>query len=118
MEQDCSQKQRELTKLGLKDEDYTGLVYDEQAGERTAGEIASLEDSLEKRRQEEMAAIANEAAAKALKNALQEIKRIGVEHPPSSKGSGEILGSGAGGPTGVVEAGRGKQKDKRTNPRL
>ena len=82
LEQDCSQKQRELAKLGLKDEDYTGLVYDEQAGERIAGEIASLEDSLEKRRQEEMAAIANEAAAKeALKNALQEIKRIGVEHP-------------------------------------
>ena len=37
---------------------------------------------MEERRQEEMAAVANEAAAKeALKNALQEIKRIGVEAP-------------------------------------
>ena len=82
LEQDCARMQRELAKLGLKEEEYAGLVYDEQAGEKIAGEIVSLEVSLEERRQEEMAAVANEAAAKeALKNALQEIKRIGVEAP-------------------------------------
>lgn len=105
LEQDCARMQRELAKLGLKEEEYAGLVYDEQAGEKIAGEIVSLEVSLEERRQEEMAAVANEAAAKeALKNALQEIKRIGVEAPLPPEEIRGILGSGAGGRAGVEES--------------
>lgn len=34
LEQDCARMQRELAKLGLKEEEYAGLVYDEQAGEK------------------------------------------------------------------------------------
>ncbi|MCL6635979.1 MAG: hypothetical protein K6T29_09490, partial [Peptococcaceae bacterium] len=75
-------KQKELDKLGLKEEEYTGVVYDETAAERIAEEIISLEGLLKKRRQEEKEAAKEEGAAdSAFKNALHEVKRLGVGDP-------------------------------------
>ncbi|MEW6064576.1 MAG: hypothetical protein ACOY3U_07535 [Bacillota bacterium] len=79
---DCVRKQKELDKLGLKEEEYTGVVYDEPAAERIAEEIISLERLLKKRRQEEKDAAKEEGAAdSAFKNALHEVKRLGAGDP-------------------------------------
>lgn len=79
---DCVRKQKELDKLGLKQEAYTGVVYDEPSAERLTEEMVSLEGLLKQRRQEEKEAAKEEGAAdSAFKNTLHEVKRLGVESP-------------------------------------
>lgn len=80
----CGRKQKELGKLGLEEEQYAGVAYDETAAESISEEISRLDGLLKKRLQEEKAAIKVEGAAgNALENALDEVKRLGAEAPLS-----------------------------------
>ena len=75
-------KKRELNKLGLKEEAYISVVYDEQALERIGEEIIDLGKLLKDRQREEKTATKKEGAAgSALESALQEVQRLGAEAP-------------------------------------
>ncbi len=79
---ECDGLRKDLEKLGLKEEEYAGVVYDELAAERISGEITRLEGLLKERRQEEKDAASGEGAAKnALDNALNEVNRLGAGEP-------------------------------------
>ncbi len=79
---DLAGLQGELDQLGLQEEEYASVVYDEAAVGRVREEITRLEGLLKKNRQAEKAAIKAEGAAeKALENALAEVKRLGAEVP-------------------------------------
>ena len=88
--EDCGKKRQELGKLGLQEEEYAGLVYDELVAERVNREIDSLEKLLKEKQEERVAAASGEGAArKALDNALDEVKRLG---PGTPLPPGEIKG--------------------------
>lgn len=79
---DLTDKQNELNRLGLREEEYAGVIYDVSVEVSIREEIISLEGVLKERRQEEKAAVKAEGAAgKALENALDEVKRLGVGAP-------------------------------------
>jgi len=80
--EDCEEKQKKLNELDLKEEDYAGVAYHEEAAVRIREEITSLEGLKMERLQEEKRAAKEEGAAgKALDNALNEVRRLGVETP-------------------------------------
>jgi chromosome segregation ATPase len=79
---DITGRQRELKELGLHEEAYAGVVYDEAAAGRLRDEITRLEGLLKETQLAEKAALKAEGAAEmALENALTEVKRLGAEAP-------------------------------------
>ncbi|MDD4238792.1 MAG: hypothetical protein PHT62_09600, partial [Desulfotomaculaceae bacterium] len=80
--EDLNGRQRELDQLGLPEEAYAGLVYDEAAAGRLREAITRLEGLLKEKQEERVAAAKSEGAAgMALENALTEVKRLGAEAP-------------------------------------
>ncbi len=79
---DLANKQKDLDQFGLQEEEYASVVYSESAASKISEEITCLEGLLKKRQQEEKKAAKDEGAAEsAFKNALREVKRLGVEVP-------------------------------------
>jgi len=79
---DCNEKQKELDGLGLKEEEYAGVVYDAMAADRNRGEINRLEGLRKERQKGEKEAAKKEGAAEsALGTALIEVKKLGAEMP-------------------------------------
>ena len=79
---DCGRKQKELDRLGLQEEEYAGVLYDEPAAERVEQEIDRLDQLLKVKMEERVAAAGGEGAARnALDNALIEVKRLGAGSP-------------------------------------
>jgi hypothetical protein len=77
-------KQKELRKLGLEEREYAGAVCDEQAEERISEELAGLVRQQQENQVELKQAIREEASAGTYKkNALEEVRRLGVEAPLS-----------------------------------
>lgn len=78
----CRKAQRELNKLGMSEEEYSSTIFDESELESIQTEISRLELLLKERLTEEKNAFgAKTAAANALENALEEIKRLNAETP-------------------------------------
>lgn len=74
--------QRELGKLGLSEEDYSATVFEESELESIHTEISRQELLLKERIAEEKnVSRAEAAAATALENAMEEIKRLNAETP-------------------------------------
>ncbi|MDR3601650.1 MAG: hypothetical protein P4L49_14415, partial [Desulfosporosinus sp.] len=79
---ECEKKEKEIAKLGLTEEDYSKVVYDEGTAEEINVEINRLEELSRKRQQEEKKAVRDEGSADtACANALEEIKKLGAESP-------------------------------------
>ena len=79
---DCVRKQKDLKKLRLEEEEYAGVVFDEEAAERFGLEIKRLNELLKEKQGELVVAANKEGAAKnALDNAFGEVKRLGIENP-------------------------------------
>ncbi|HBW34767.1 hypothetical protein [Desulfosporosinus sp. BICA1-9] len=84
LQSECEKKEKEITKLGLLESDYHGVVYDEGTVEAIHAEINSLEALSRKRQQEEKKAVRDEGSADTARaNALEEIKKLGAESPLS-----------------------------------
>lgn len=88
----CRKAQRELNKLGLSDEEYSSTIFNESELESIQSEISRLELLLkESHGEEKNASRAEAAAATALANALEEIKRLNTETPlPREKIKGDF----------------------------
>ncbi|HVJ49969.1 hypothetical protein [Desulfitobacterium sp.] len=81
---DCAKKEKELTKLGLAEDEYREVVYEEERSEALSAEIGELEKSSKKWQQETFQAGKNESAAEtACSIALEEVKKLGAESPLS-----------------------------------
>jgi len=79
---DCGRKQKELDRLGLQEEEYAGVLYDEPTAERVEQEIDRLDQLLKVKMEKRVAAAGGEGAARnALDNALIEVKRLGAGSP-------------------------------------
>lgn len=87
----CGKLQKQLDKLGLSEEDYGPIIFDEAALEAIQEEKFGLEARLKvKQAQRINATRAEAAAAMAADNALAEVKRLGAEAPLPPR---EIKGS-------------------------
>ncbi|MHB1654495.1 MAG: coiled-coil domain-containing protein [Desulfitobacteriaceae bacterium] len=79
---ECSKKKKEITKLGLLEHEYSGVVYDEGTLERINTEITALEALSKERQKERIKTARNESAAKmACSIAVEEVKKLGAESP-------------------------------------
>lgn len=79
---ECAKKEKELDKLGLKEEDYQDVPYDEVIADNTSAEISVLEErvkSLQKLRSE--AGEKRSSAETASTIAYDEVKKLGAESP-------------------------------------
>lgn len=73
---------KELDKLRLPEEDYASVQYDESEADAIQEQITGLEAVLKTKQAELLSATRAEgAAAEALRNALDEIKKLGYEAP-------------------------------------
>lgn len=78
--------QKQLDKLGLQEEAYSSVIFDEANLESIYVEIARLESVLKIKQMENTDASRAEASAgTALTNALDEVKRLGTEVPLSAQ---------------------------------
>jgi len=78
----CRKTQKQLDKLSLAEENYAQIVFDEAVAESLHEEIVLLESVLKTEQKEYNAASrAEAAAANALSNALDEVKRLGAVAP-------------------------------------
>jgi len=81
---ECAKKEKEIATLGLTEDEYRGVVYDEGTVEKINAEIGVFEELRKGRQQEEKRAIRDEGAAdKARANAADEVKKLGAESPLS-----------------------------------
>jgi len=91
LHQECAKKENEIAKLGLTEEDYTGVAYDERRLERIHSEITALEELGKVRQKERLTTAKNESAAKmACSIAVEEVKKLGADAPLSPE---EIKGN-------------------------
>ncbi|MEN6326354.1 MAG: hypothetical protein ABFD18_09130 [Syntrophomonas sp.] len=86
--------QKQLDKLGLAEEDYSSVRFDEALADSIHEEITRLEAEWKIRQQKEKKASRDEAAAaNALANALDEVKKLGAEEPlPPQEIKGDFAG--------------------------
>ena len=79
---DYKKNLKQLDKLGLSEEDYSSTLYDETEADAIHEQIINLESVLKGKQKEKDAVSRTEAAAAAaLSNALDEVKRLGFEEP-------------------------------------
>jgi len=84
LQSECEKKGKEIAKLGLTEDDYSGVTYDDGTAEEINAEINILEGLSRKRQQEEKKAVRDEGAADTSRaNALEEIEKLGAESPLS-----------------------------------
>lgn len=79
---DCAKKEKELARLGLAEEDYRGVVYDEGKAEDISSEIIELEKT-RKLLQRVTFQVGQKAGAAeiACTIAVEEVKKLGAEFP-------------------------------------
>ncbi|MHB1418554.1 MAG: coiled-coil domain-containing protein [Bacillota bacterium] len=79
---DCNSRRKELKKLGIEEEKYAGVLYDELAEIRNREEINRLELILRERQDAKVSAATKKGAAEqAQADALKEVHRLGAEEP-------------------------------------
>ncbi|MDD4346352.1 MAG: hypothetical protein PHZ11_05560 [Desulfitobacteriaceae bacterium] len=94
LQADIGQKRTELSNLHLQEEAYATVRYEAEKAGRLREEISGLEKSVKELQGELRTAIAKEASTKeALSSALDEVKRLGYDHPlPPEEISGDFSG--------------------------